>query len=105
MELDSAGNILPMDADENLFVKLEGDVTLRLSATLDIGTLDKFAHIDVPCTVYVDNVTNLYADLNLRDTDGDQIIPEIRDYAISQAYLTSDADAMVQKLITIAKDD
>ena len=105
VELDSAGNILPMDADENLFVKLEGDVTLRLSATLDIGTLDKFAHIDVPCTVYVDNVTNLYADLNLRDTDGDQIIPEIRDYAISQGYLTSDADAMVQKLITIAKDD
>ena len=103
--LDSAGNILPLDTDTNLFVKLSGDVSLRMSATEDVGTLEHFAHIDVPCTVYVDNVTNFYADLNLRDTDGSQIMPEIRDYAITQGYLTSDADAMVQKLISISRDD
>ena len=103
-ELDSAGNI---DAyhEKNLFLKLEGDVSLRLAAAQDIGTLDRFAHIDVPCTVVVDKVNNFYADLNLRDTDGDQIIPEIRDYAITQGYLTSDAEAMVQKLIAISRED
>ena len=105
VELDSAGNILPLDENRNLFVKLDGDVSLRLSATEDIGTLDHFAHIDVPCTVYVDNVNNFYADLNLRDTDGNQSMPEIRDYAISQGYLETDADAMAQKLINISKDD
>ena len=105
LEMDSAGNIQAKSGDKDLFVKLEGDASLRLSATLDIGNPDHFARIDVPCTVYVDNVRNFYADLNLRDENGEQLMPELRDYAISQGYLTGDADAMVQKLITISKDD
>ena len=104
-ELDSAGNIQALHDDANLFVKLEGDVSLRLSATLDIGTPEKVAYIDVPCTIVVDNVTDLYADLNLRDTDGNRVAEEIKEYAVTQGYLAADAESMVQKLIGIGRED
>ncbi|MBR4990725.1 MAG: hypothetical protein IKY96_06135 [Oscillospiraceae bacterium] len=105
LEMDSAGNIDALDNGSSLLLKLEGETSLRLAAKLDIGNPEYFALIDVPCTVVVDQVTDLYADLNLRDADGNQIFPEIKEYAISQGYLVSDAEAMVQKLITISKDD
>ena len=91
VEMDSAGNIDALADEAHLLMKLEGDVSLRLAAELDIGNPNHFALIDVPCTVVVDRVTDLYADLNLRDAEGNQIIPEIRDYAITQGYLVSDA--------------
>ena len=53
----------------------------------------------------VDKVNSFYADLNLRDSDDNRIYNEIRDYAITQGYLVSDADAMVQKLISIREED
>ena len=103
-ELDSAGNIDALSAS-SLLLKLDGDVSLRLAAAGDIGTPDRFAHIDVPCAIMVDKVNSFYADLNLRNSNDNRIYNEIRDYAITQGYLVSDADAMVQKLISIREED
>ena len=104
-ELDSAGSINALTGNSSLLLKLDGDTSLRLAAAGDIGTPEQFAHIDVPCTIVVDKVSGFYADLNLRDSDDNRIYSEIRDYAITQGYLASDADAMVQKLISISEED
>ena len=104
-ELDSAGSINALTGNSSLLLKLDGDTSLRLAAAGDIGTPEQFAHIDVPCTIVVDKVSGFYADLNLRDSDDNRIYSEIRDYAITQGYLASDADAMVQKLISIREED
>ena len=98
LEMDSAGDIRPAKGT-NLMIQLTGDSTLRLAAVGDIGTLDYMAYIDVPCKVVVDRVNSFYADFNLRDFETYEQIQQIKEYAITQGYLVSQAEAMAEKLL------
>ena len=104
LEMDSAGDIRPAE-ETNLMIQLTGDSTLRLAAVGDIGTLDYMAYIDVPCKVIVDRVNSFYADFNLRDFETYEQIQQIKEYAITQGYLVSQAEAMAEKLLTVLKQD
>ena len=104
LEMDSAGDIRPAE-ETNLMIQLTGDSTLRLAAVGDIGTLDHAAFIDVPCKVIVDRVNSFYADFNLRDFETYEQIQQIKEYAITQGYLVSQAEAMAEKLLTVLKQD
>lgn len=85
--------------------QLTGDSTLRLAAVGDIGTLDHVAFIDVPCKVIVDRVNSFYADFNLRDFETYEQLQQIKEYAITQGYLVSQAEAMAEKLLTVLEQD
>ena len=86
-------------------IQLTGDSTLRLAAVGDIGTLEHAAYLDVPCKVIVDRVNSFYADFNLRDFETYEQIQQIKEYAITQGYLVSQAEAMAGKLITVLEQD